>query len=140
LAPQTEQALADIEVPLDVVMSIEAELHREVMLGLMHWKETDLTAPAEAQGRYPTTTAVPEVIRHTEAIHLVEPIKAQLLEPLPIEVPVALLQGLRVEPTEARLPQDLQVEPIEATPVAPHQDHRVALTEVPAAPTVPVEV
>ncbi|MEQ9583187.1 MAG: hypothetical protein RIM68_13700, partial [Arenibacter sp.] len=66
--------------------------------------------------------------------------KAPLLEPLPIDVPVALLQGLRVEPTEARLPQDLQVEPIEATPVVLQPDHRVALTEVPAAPTVPVEV
>ena len=93
----------------------------------MHWKETDHTAPAGAQGRYPITTAVPEAIRHIGAIALAEPIKAPLLEPLPTEVPVALLQGLQVETTEV-------------APVAPQPDHLVALIEAPAALTVPVEV
>ena len=104
----------------------------------MLWKETDHTAPAEAPGRYQITIVAPEAIRHTGATALAEPIRAQLPEPLLIEVPVVRLQGHPVEPTEAQLRQGLQVETTEVAPAALQPDHRVVPIEVLAAPAVPV--
>lgn len=89
----------------------------------MHWKETGLTGPAEVLGRYPITITAPEEIRHIGAVHPIEPIKALLQEPLPIE---------------AQLQQDHRAAPIEVALEAPQQDHQVAPIEVPAVPTVPV--
>lgn len=101
----------------------------------MLWKETDHTAPAEAQGQYQITIVALEAIRPTGAIALAEPIRAQLPELLPIEVPVVPRQDLPVEPTEVPAQQGLPVEPTEVVRLP---DHRVAPTEAPAAPAAPV--
>jgi hypothetical protein len=107
----------------------------------MLWKETGLTAPAEAQGRYPITIAALEAAKQIGVIPPVPaPIGVRPQGPLPIEVPAALLQDLQVEPTEALLLQGHQVEPTEAVPVVPLPDRQVVHIEAPAAPTVPVEV
>jgi|TARA_R110000744_G_scaffold143895_1_gene255890 hypothetical protein len=105
----------------------------------MHWKETDLTVPAEAQGRYQITIAALEAIRLTGATVLAEPIKAQHLELLPIGAPVAQPQDLQVELIEALAQLGLQAEPTEVAQVVPPLDHRAATIEAPVAPTVPVE-
>jgi hypothetical protein len=101
----------------------------------MLWKETDHTAPAEALGPYQITTTALEAIKHTGAIALAEPIRAQLPELLPIEAQAAQRLDLPVEPTEVPAQQGLQAEPIEVVRLP---DHRAVPIEVPAIPAAPV--